>query len=54
MVSKIQENISRGTKGQRKGGVFFRWFMKLRILTWNVRGANDNNKRMVLKSFIMA
>ena len=26
--------------------------MKLRILSWNVRGANDRNKRMVLKSFI--
>ena len=26
--------------------------MKLRILSWNVRVANDRNKRMVLKSFI--
>ena len=26
--------------------------MKLRILSWNVKGANDRNKRMVLKSFI--
>ena len=26
--------------------------MKLRILFWNVKGANDRNKRMVLKSFI--
>ena len=28
--------------------------MKLRILSWNVRGVNDSNKRMVLKSFIKA
>ena len=26
--------------------------MKLRILSWNVRGANDVAKRKVLKSFI--
>ena len=26
--------------------------MKLRILSWNVRGANDGAKRKVLKAFI--
>ena len=26
--------------------------MKLRILSWNVRGANDGAKRKVLKTFI--
>ena len=33
-------------------GVIYSCLMKLRILSWNVRGANDSNKRMVLKSFI--
>ena len=26
--------------------------MKLRILSWNVRGANDGAKKKVLKAFI--
>ena len=26
--------------------------MKIRILSWNVRGANDSNKRRVIKSVI--
>ena len=26
--------------------------MKIRILSWNVRGANDGNKRKVIKAFI--
>lgn len=26
--------------------------MKLRILSWNVRGVNDNDKRMVIKALI--
>lgn len=28
--------------------------MKLKILSWNVKGANDSNERMVLKSLIKA
>ena len=26
--------------------------MKLKLLSWNVRGANDNNKRKVIKALI--
>ena len=26
--------------------------MKLRLLSWNVRGANDNSKRRVIKAMI--
>ena len=26
--------------------------MKLRILSWNVRGANDKDKRKVIKAFL--
>ena len=26
--------------------------MKLRLLSWNVRGANDNSKRKVIKAMI--
>ena len=26
--------------------------MKLKILSWNVRGANDKDKRMVIKAFL--
>ena len=33
-------------------GVIYGCLMKLRILSWNIKGANDSNKRMVLKSFI--
>ena len=33
-------------------GVIYSCLMKLRILSWNVRGVNDSNKRMILKSFI--
>ena len=26
--------------------------MNLKLLSWNVRGANDNNKRRIIKSFV--
>ena len=26
--------------------------MKLKILSWNVRGANDRDKRLVIKAFL--
>ena len=46
-------------KGRKKGVVpgrglvFSIWFlMKLRILSWNVRGANGATKRNLLKAFI--
>ena len=26
--------------------------MKIRLLSWNVRGANDKDKRKIIKSFI--
>ena len=28
--------------------------MKLRILSWNVRGANDSDKRRIIKSIVKA
>ena len=28
--------------------------MKLRILSWNVRGANDSDKRKIIKSIVKA
>ena len=26
--------------------------MNIKLLSWNVRGANDNNKRRIIKSFV--
>ena len=26
--------------------------MNLKLLSWNVKGANDNNKRRIIKSFV--
>ena len=26
--------------------------MKLKILSWNARGANDSDKRLIIKSFL--
>ena len=26
--------------------------MKLKIMSWNVRGANDSDKRLIIKSFL--
>ena len=26
--------------------------MNLKLLSWNVRGVNDNNKRRIIKSFV--
>ena len=36
----------------RKMGPDFGSLMKLRLLSWNVRGANDNSKRKVIKAII--
>ena len=33
-------------------GVFYACVMKLRLLLWNVRGANDYEKRKVIKALI--
>ena len=36
----------------RKRGPDFGSLMKLRLLSWNVRGANDSSKRKVIKAMI--
>ena len=37
---------------EKYAGVILFCFMKLRIISWNVRGANDSDKRKVIKALI--
>lgn len=34
-------------------GLIFYLFMKIKILSWNVRGVNVNEKRVVVKSLLV-
>ena len=42
-------------KETQKGSRGSKWLlMKIRIVSWNVRGANEKNKSMVIKAFVLA
>ena len=39
---------------KRGEGILFSLLMKLKILSWNVRGANDVVERKVIKAFLQS
>ena len=47
----MREEVSREVLHRAKGASSQK-LMKLKILCWNVRGANDSSKRKLIKAFV--
>ena len=49
---KDKGKTTRGGRWKRDQGFISQVSMKIRTLSWNVRGANDTEKRKIIKAFL--
>ena len=52
MDSEGKEKVHKRRRWKRDKGYYAEILMKIQILSWNVRGVNDSEKRKLIKAFL--